>query len=844
MFDLSWWLRRVPRRQVLGAVGAAALAVAGIKVAPVLADELPVDSNQDIVAPQVASLVIEPLSVDVTDGVNKTFTATLTATDDLSGVSYVSAYYRLSSSSQILSFSFQRTSGDDRNGTYSATTTVTPLQHNGTYAFSNMTVFDRVGNYRSYSVGDHPGPAELTVRSNADVIPPSISGVRVTPNPLDVRQSRQEATVEVDVTDDASGVATVQGQFQSPSGRQGAWFSATPVADQAGLARGRTAVVQYSEPGDWKLTTLCAYDRARNERCYGLYSTPRIGDAFPAQINVVSDPVDGTRPAVGAYRFSPSAIDVTTAPRAVSIDFDVSDDLSGVQYASATFRSPRTVGASPEIIERTAWAYAPSIYPYVLNPDGSYSQVEDDSRRLLSGTLTGTVTFPQYDRSGNWTLARLCVIDQVNWQRCYDSTSIPPLIDLGPTELVVEWNRAPVVTVTGVTGSSYEEGSEPTPGCDVTDAEDGIVTGIEPTIERSGQTVTVTCTYLDQGINGGQNRRSGTDSVTYTVTVPTVPTGPTLSGAPTTEPNAAGWYKGPVTIHWTVTPGRAAVSPEAVPADEVLSTDGADQTATASVTDEAGRTASATSAPPVDIDKTAPTVGAPSFGLNPLPTGQVSEVSAEASDALSGVAGGEFFVDSDPGPGNATAMTLSGGRLSASFGVDLAPGVHTVGVRALDRAGNWSSVATTDLTVSYASGAFVTGGGFIESPAGALTADATVSGRATFGFVSRYKKGTTAPSGTTQFRFRAGQLAFASVRYDWLVVSGAKAQFKGDGTLNGQAGYHFLLTATDGQQPGGGGVDRFRIKIWNGDGLVYDNGLGADDSSPGSAIGGGAVVIH
>ncbi len=40
-----------------------------------------------------------------------------------------------------------------------------------------------------------------------------------------------------------------------------------------------------------------------------------------------------------------------------------------------------------------------------------------------------------------------------------------------------------------------------------------------------------------------------------------------------------------------------------------------------------------------------------------------------------------------------------------------------------------------------------------------------------------------------------------------------------------------MLTATDGQQPGGGGADKFRIKITDKDTgqLVYDNALGASD---------------
>lgn len=227
-----------------------------------------------------------------------------------------------------------------------------------------------------------------------------------------------------------------------------------------------------------------------------------------------------------------------------------------------------------------------------------------------------------------------------------------------------------------------------------------------------------------------------------------------------------------------------------------------------------------------------------------MPAGQASSVSSPTSDKLSGVAGGEYFVGADPGRGNGVPMTLADGALTGSIATDLAPGIHTVGVRSVDRAGNWSEVASADLVVSYVTGAFVTGGGHIHSPPGALIADPERTGRATFGFVSRYKKGATVPSGNTQFRFHAGDLAFSSTHYDWLVVAGAKAQFKGQGTVNGQAGYTFLLTAGDGQRIGGDGQDRFRIKIWNGAGMVYDSALGADDSSAATVIAGGSVTVH
>ena len=80
-----------------------------------------------------------------------------------------------------------------------------------------------------------------------------------------------------------------------------------------------------------------------------------------------------------------------------------------------------------------------------------------------------------------------------------------------------------------------------------------------------------------------------------------------------------------------------------------------------------------------------------------------------------------------------------------------------------------------------------------------------------------------------------------------MISGGKKATYRGDGTVNGQAGYRFVLIATDGNAPGGGGVDKFRIKIWQtaDNVVVYDNELAVgDDAAPTTAIGGGSIVVH
>jgi hypothetical protein len=146
-----------------------------------------------------------------------------------------------------------------------------------------------------------------------------------------------------------------------------------------------------------------------------------------------------------------------------------------------------------------------------------------------------------------------------------------------------------------------------------------------------------------------------------------------------------------------------------------------------------------------------------------------------------------------------------------------------------------------------ASAGYVTGHGTIDSPAGAYIASPSLTGKARFGFAAKYQRGAVVPTGHTIFCFRVADLDFRSTDYQWLVVSGPKSQYKGSGTINGNGNYGFILTAVDGEIAGGGGIDKFRIKIWDKttDNIIYDNQMGAtDDSSPTTAISSGRIVIN
>ena len=275
-------------------------------------------------------------------------------------------------------------------------------------------------------------------------------------------------------------------------------------------------------------------------------------------------------------------------------------------------------------------------------------------------------------------------------------------------------------------------------------------------------------------------------------------------------------------------------------------------TLTATATDNAGRTATATrtytivaSAPvPPPAENTAPTVTVTSPAEGTLfKLGDTIGIAANYTDAGSGHT---CTITSDGATVASTVTSGSGGGTCTGNTKPSAAGVYNVVVEVTD-AGGLKGKGTTYFVVYDPNAGFVTGGGWINSPAGAYSADPKLSGRANFGFVSKYQKGATAPTGQTEFHFQAAGFKFTSTSYEWLVVSGAKAQYKGAGTVNGQSGYQFLLTVTDGQVAGGGGTDKFRIKITGPNGVVYDNVPGAGDDpktfDP-QAIGGGSIVIH
>jgi len=247
--------------------------------------------------------------------------------------------------------------------------------------------------------------------------------------------------------------------------------------------------------------------------------------------------------------------------------------------------------------------------------------------------------------------------------------------------------------------------------------------------------------------------------------------------------------------------------------------------------------------PPITLDVIA----------NPVTNLSTFNITATIDDIATGnshITGASYTLNG----GDAIAMSADDGELddatenvTATVIGGLETGVYDLCVTGTDAAGHTSDSTCTLLAIYDASAGFVTGGGWFDSPAGADAVNPSVTGKAQFRFVSKYKKGQTAPAGKMRFKFPAGNLDFHSDRYDWLVVNGAKVQIKGTGSINGSGDYGFILTAIDAKRTASTGQDLFRIKIWDmdDDTLVYDNEINVGNIGDlGSAIDRGSIIIH
>lgn len=267
--------------------------------------------------------------------------------------------------------------------------------------------------------------------------------------------------------------------------------------------------------------------------------------------------------------------------------------------------------------------------------------------------------------------------------------------------------------------------------------------------------------------------------------------------------------------------------------------DGPNESQTVTITADDGRRGTAGISFVLTVSNIAPTATLVASDVVRTHTDFTLQLTAPHDPSTADVAAGfEYAFDCGDGIGYGAFTTASSRVCRAAYAK--AP----YEVRATVRDKDGGATESTDSLVVYAPDDFVTGGGWIYSPAGAQHTEPSVAGKANFGFVARYEKGGAVPTGQTEFRFKGTDFDFHSASYGWLVIDqdGARARLRGTGFINGRPApsgesVQFLLTVRDQ-----GRDDALRLEIWwedaeGGESVIYDTG----SLQP---LGGGSIVIH
>jgi hypothetical protein len=175
--------------------------------------------------------------------------------------------------------------------------------------------------------------------------------------------------------------------------------------------------------------------------------------------------------------------------------------------------------------------------------------------------------------------------------------------------------------------------------------------------------------------------------------------------------------------------------------------------------------------------------------------------------------------------------------------------IYTITTTCTDGSNTTVKTSTVIVPKSMKGGAWSVIGGQNKDTSGGISGAAALFDPGVMGIINFDFDAKTATARSSRseslINLLLGKLEFRTLGYDSKTVAGARTQFKGAGTVNNLPGYRYILTVIDGQAADGGGVDKFRLKVWNektGE-TVFDNQAGADDDAdPTNVVGDGASI--
>ena len=282
-----------------------------------------------------------------------------------------------------------------------------------------------------------------------DVTPPKLVELTFEPRTIDTSSEEQTIEATVHIRDDLSGMGPGLNDtlgwlmFERPTGDDsvnGSFYNWNMVSGDHHDGWWRTTITfdQYSDQGTWTARVVL-FDDVGNKTELDHQELAAAG--FPSTLEQVG-PGDNSVPELTDIRLTPETIDTSSGSQTITVEFDMTDDVSGFAWGVLDFHSP--------------------------NDDQRARAQFDESHLIagdaLNGTYRTTMTLPQFSEPGTWELEHIMYSDHAeNIERRY-------------TDDIVETNMARRFEQTGAGDSQAPELLEFDFTPKVVDTSDGDVT--------------------------------------------------------------------------------------------------------------------------------------------------------------------------------------------------------------------------------------------------------------------------------------------------------------------------------------------------------------------------------
>lgn len=367
--------------------------------------------TEDVEPPTLVDLEFTSLTFN-TEWNEDTVEATITVTDNLSGFEW--GYIRLVPISghdlyaDIYFYPEHLVSGDLNDGVYTSETSFHQYIANGEWKIEDLSLTDHVGNSVNFSEGDleaildvTPGDLRLTNTATIeDVTPPELLSFEIPEgyDVFDTEEEDQEVKLLVTVSDDVSGIPEMGGvaarimpedqEFYAQE--RDIFFEVVGTSGEEITYEGTGTIPKGAKSGTWQILFFNLTDNAGNTVGYTLEDLEsEYGTANVYFTNNASSE-DLEAPIITDFSITPNQFDTSVGDVELTITLEIEDNFSGIKVDEDGIS--HYIGAS--------------ITPLISTQSSGFANLErQEGGDDYSAVYVGTLTLPQYSKSGIWEVS-------------------------------------------------------------------------------------------------------------------------------------------------------------------------------------------------------------------------------------------------------------------------------------------------------------------------------------------------------------------------------------------------------------------------------------------------------